>query len=341
MAGHVQWVGDRPRIGVYWDGKKRWITHYVDGKPLDAEILDRALHRIRSEIDGGTFRLENWTRSSLYIFKNALEDWKTSSPASHEWEANRESIIKTHIFPYFAEKNIKQIDSVVIRDWWKGIDKLAVSPSYKREISKLMKAIMSFHSDIIRVPKFPKVKVKPRKITYPTIEDQDHIMEFIPTVHKPIFTLILETGCRPSEACKLRKTDVDRVARKLIFRNTKNGKDRDYPIMPSFEDALKVVDLISPFVFSWGDGHQYNRKYLWDIWNKANVEANKAYGTKIFRLYDNRAACASRLASKMDPAMSTSVMGHDLQTALRYYIKYDLETLRKFLGLGKDKVEEK
>jgi len=110
------------------------------------------------------------------------------------------------------------------------------------------------------------LKVKARKITHPTAEDQVHIMEFIPDQHRPIFTLILESGCRPCEAIRLRKTDVDRTVGKITFRNTKNGKDRDYPIMPSFEDALKLRDLVSPYAFSWGEGHQYNRKHLsWDL----------------------------------------------------------------------------
>ena len=339
MKGHVQWIGNRPRIGVYWDRKTHWITHYVDGKPLDAEILERALQRIRSEIDGGTFRIENWTRSSLYIFKNAVEDWKTSNPVSHDRELNRNSIIARYIMSYFAEKNIKEIDSVLIRDWWKGIDPLPLSPCYKNEIKKTMKFIMSFHSDVVRTPRFPKIKMKPRKITFPSPEDQDRTMEFIKGAHHPIFTLILESGCRPSEACKLKKVDIDREARKIIFRNTKNGRDRDFPIIPSLEDALRLRDLRTPYVFVLHD-RPYTHKRLWKIWNKANVEANKKYGIKIYRLYDNRSACASRLASKMDPVMSSDMMGHDLETARKYYIQYDIETKRRaVLGTKQDKGE--
>jgi len=343
MKGTVQKLtGDRYRIGIYVNGKKQWITNYVDGKPIDGEILERALHRIRSEIDGGTFRIDNWRKSSLYIFKNAVQDYQDSNRASPEWEYNRGNIIDKHILPYFAEKNIKNIDSVLIRDWWKErVDSLNYSPSFKREIKKMMLAIMKFHNDIVRVPKFPKVKVKARKITHPTVEDQAHIMEFIPDQHKAIFTLILESGCRPCEAIRLRKTDVDRIVGKITFRNTKNGKDRDYPIMPSFEDALKLRDLVSPYAFSWGEGHKYNRKHLSKVWNKANAKATQKHGTQHYRMYDNRSACASRLAPKMDAKTLCGAMGHDIRTSLKYYIDTDIEALRKALGTRADTTESK
>ena len=334
--GSIQKAANRYRIGIWWQGKKVWISQYLDGKPLDTrEIAERAKTRIETEVDEGTFRVEHWTRK-LYIWERAVDDWRNDNPASSAWEANRDGIIRIYIDPYFQGRDIKKIDSVHVRDWWATIKGLDLSFGYKRLIQRVLKSILRYHSDILSMPKFPRPKGRQVQQEKIESEDLDKILACIPARHKAVFTFIHLTGCRLSEACKLRKADIDRTKGQIVFKQTKTGKDRRFPLIPELQDALKTRDLRSPYVFTRADNKPYTRWAIWHIWDIANAKA----GVPHYRPYVMRSAFACAMSGKMDSGMLSKLLGHDVRTLLRHYLEYDLETLRKAI-LGERKAEEK
>ena len=174
------------------------------------------------------------------------------------------------------------------------------------------------------MPKFPRIRGKERKIEPISEAEQEAIFAEIPAEHKPIFTLIRNTGCRLGEACKLKKTDIDRARGIIHFRETKTGKDREFPIMPDLEDGLKVTDLRSPYQFMWLD-KPYDRRRLFNLWWKANRRA----GCRMVRLYDLRASFICRMAPTMELGVLAKLVGQSIRTMDKHYLAYDAETMRE------------
>jgi integrase/recombinase XerD len=69
-------------------------------------------------------------------------------------------------------------------------------------------------------------------------EQIDRILEMAPDRYRPIFAVAAFTGCRISEARKLKGGHVDLVSSTLTFTETKTGVDRTVPISPKLRAIL-------------------------------------------------------------------------------------------------------
>lgn len=100
-------------------------------------------------------------------------------------------------------------------------------------------------------------------------------MRFIPSQHQAIFQFIRIYGCRPSEACNLKKSDTDLGTGIVTFGERKNDKDNTLEIFDEIKPYLKPGKVTHcEFVFCTPNGQKYNRRSLYRIWTVANRKAN-------------------------------------------------------------------
>jgi integrase/recombinase XerD len=121
---------------------------------------------------------------------------------------------------------------------------------------------------ISKVKKLPEIlKSRPRF----TDAQIDHFLKCADPRVRPMFGFIRETGCRPGEAMTLKRNQVNREQRRVVFTdNTKSGKFRVVGLTEECERWLdEVVPLKTcPYVF-------YNPKTE-DCWKDCRKLINKA-----------------------------------------------------------------
>ena len=79
------------------------------------------------------------------------------------------------------------------------------------------------------MPEMPRMEKPPR---HPRDYDQAQLKEIfagLPEKTRPILEFILETGCRPSEACKLQWNDVDLDTGFVLLIDTRSSNARASP----------------------------------------------------------------------------------------------------------------
>ena len=86
--------------------------------------------------------------------------------------------------------------------------------------------------------KWPRVPLENKKQDWLEEWQQEKILGAVPAQHKPIIRFLIQYGCRVSEACNLKRVDIDWGKRVLVFRDRKNMKDNELPIMPEIEKDL-------------------------------------------------------------------------------------------------------
>jgi integrase len=351
MAGGFYLPKDRKyyRVWIPWDGKKVFINKYVDGKRLyHPDQCRTVLGEIRAEIDAGTFSPLSWGKNRALIFEEAWEVYQEQEKCSRERERVREEVKDRYLLPYFRGKSIASILTANIKQWQGGIDKLKLSPGYKKLIQKVLKAFLNFHSDsLIRQPKFPKIEIPEKKINWLSWEDQGRVHEFIAAHHLPIFKFMQLVGCRMVEAANLRFEDIDIKKRTFTFRNTKNRTVNPLPITDEIEECFRRPKLIEEgnvikfqprnllYVFSTANGGRYTTEGLYKVWRFGNRAANEKYGVPIVSNYiGNRHSFAcQKLNAGKDMELIARVMGHTTTaTTEKYYARYKTEKLIPLLG---------
>ena len=234
-----------------WKGEKILIRKYLDGtKIYHEEQAKRVLEKIRGEIDSSTFDPSSWGKVKGLLFENAWGTYQEHSLVKKARMDQRKMIFQRYLLPYFKGKSIRDIRTIDIQNWLMevrrggdvngvrnrtskhevagGIEPVEasrlISSSYLRLIKVTFRAFLWFHSDnLVKMPKFPSVSVPKKAIIWLTEIEQDRILEFVPPQHQPILNFIRVYGCRPSEACNLRKADIDWGKRIVTFRDRKGG----------------------------------------------------------------------------------------------------------------------
>lgn len=169
--------------------------------------------------------------------------------------------------------------------------------------------------------KFPVISIPKQAIPWLTKEQQKKVLEFVLPQHRPIIWFCMIYGCRTSEACNLRKSDIDWQKRVITLRGRKNNIDNELPIVPEIEKWLVGGGLIDGqdrghgetrgrsmvsvgtlnyatpylgsllkgqhppinlfYIFSTLLGQKYRRQTVYQEWIRASRLSNKRYGTPI------------------------------------------------------------
>ena len=297
QTGRLTW-----RVWISWKGEKIYINQYLDRTPLYSEAqAKRVLERLRSEIDQGIFDPATWGKDKALLFNSAWNLYIEQSEVSSSRERGRDMIYRLYLEPHWKHFSLKDIEEPHIAKWFSELP-AHISPSYKRVIKSTLKAFFNHYTITRRkLFRFPKIKVQKKIAPWLSKGDQQRVLEFIPLQYQGMIRFIMIYGCRPSEACNLKKADIDYKQGTISFRFRKNAEDNLLPLTPETIDILssseKVENLQYIFCGTWGG--KVNPKPLSEIWARANKKANEKYGIKLVPLKNGtRHSLASQMRNR-------------------------------------------
>jgi integrase len=138
----------------------------------------------------------------------------------------------------------------------------------------------------------------------------------------PLFTFMRETGCRRKECLTLkhRQISLTSIPPVVVFsENTKNGKNRQVPLMQKAIDAIRAMPKASEYVF-------FHPESLtrWDSCRKPWIAARGKAGHPWLRIQDLRHAYAIRLAEAgCEMHFISEVLGHhSIDFTRKQYAKF-------------------
>ena len=325
------------RIWFPWKGRKIYINKYLDGTPLYHPVqAQRVLEKLRSEVDQGIFDPANWGKDRSLLIENAWRQYQEQAVVGPDRMTARENIFQNYILPHFKGLTLKMIEENHINAWWSFVLAGNFAPAYNRVIRATLRAFLSFHRVTrIKALSFPVAKVPHKTVEWLTAPEQARVLEFIPPQHSGIIEFIIVYGCRPSEACNLKKSDIDWDHKRLTFKQRKAGDENVLPLTPRIETILRTPRHIESleFAFSKPSGGQYSRQELWKVWSVANRSANKKYGLKVVSLKNaTRHSKASQLMTAGEPiSLIARILGNSEKVVEQSYGRVGLDRLSEVL----------
>lgn len=314
------------RVWFPWKGRKEFFNKYLDGTPLYCrEQAERVLEKIRAEVDQGTFDPALWRKEKTLQFKIAWEVYQKQCPCGRDRMEARERIFENFLLPYFKDKSLREIEEHHIMEWWSTIPKTygpenkPYVPSYLKVVRATLRAFLSFHRITrMKMFKFPVVKVPKKTPEWLSRSEQERILEFVPSHHQPIIRFLMAYGCRVSEACNLKKSDIDLEKNTIVFRERKNDRDNTLPVFDKVKHLFKVTHFKQrEYVFSTANGEKYTRQVLYRLW----IDASEKAKTKIIPLKNaTRHSLASQLLESGQSAVMVSrILGNTASVVERSY----------------------
>lgn len=297
-------------VYLRWQGKRYFFSYYLGIKSFrhDKNLAQSSATIINSEIDKQQFRPERW------IYQAKKEG--TVESYSQGWLERMEPSLAQATIHDYRNSFHNHINPVIGPTFLEDVNKdrlIVLLNSIKREgkgKKNVMAVLKQMFKDayesghISQVPVFPRMTGK-NQIVKPQIkwlepQEQFQILEAIPKHHRPIFTFLMLTGCRPSEARAFRREDIrsNHIVFAVAFGHTqkdlkevKGKKVMPFPLTEALKELFDSTPrYLSPFVFLNEDtGKAYNRNIQRDIFNPAvqkvgmNIRLNE-FGRKSFAM---------------------------------------------------------
>ena len=210
--------------------------NYVQAMRRASEIMGQPAIAGRPQTVGeliaawiGTTGPSEWTRSML-------EAWKTAAWATPIKEVERDHLIRFH-------QHLKTARS--------GHERRPQSNGPRTVQVKVQAAarVLRWGNNRGFVPVMPEMPTLEKPPKHPRDYSQEELQEIfasLPETTRPILLFILETGCRPSEACKLRWEHVDLEAGLCVIERHKIVKRTGEPRMIALTPAARAILEASP-----------------------------------------------------------------------------------------------
>lgn len=338
-------------VYVRWQGQRHYITTYLGLISFrDNEGLARkAADVINSEIDKGIFRPERWKRRAKKLF--------TVEGYSREWLDRIEPSLSTaSIYDYrnsFANHINPVIGSEYIEDLNKDklttlLNSITRAPKGKKNVMDALKKMLrdAYESGHIpQLPIFPKLtgkhKVVSAELRWLEATEQFRILAELPQRHRPIFTFIMLTGCRPSEARAFRKEHIKQdhivfavtFGRKGELKEVKGKKIMPFPLTEALKELFdSVPKTLSPWVFiNAKTGNPYGVN-INRIFNAAAKRAGLAVSLNEF----GRKSFAMQMLREMDKSVVSYLLRQQDPRMIDHYGEYQTAPLKSVL----DKVQK-
>jgi integrase len=328
-----------------WQGKRYYFSQMPTAQglvPCESERMAKRLREMISvEIDNGNFVPGKYKASKPLILKNYKDTWLALkkhdlSTATYYDYSNS---LNRHILPVLGNKYLPDINFDDLRDLQ---NKIKRGPKGKKNVMDCLKQLLrdaKASGYIAQIPEFPKFKGK-NKITKPVIKyisqaDQMLILENIPKKHRPIFLFMMATGCRPSEARALSKSDIQ--GEWVIFQNAfgrneelKNVKQEKAEGFPLTEEIQQILDEQPKNLTQWvfpnpTTGEPYS-KNINKIWNKA---CDKAQVPRINLYHATRHSFACQLLNNgVDKSIVSRLLRHSDPRMIERYAEYQMNPLK-------------
>jgi integrase len=365
---------------VYSRGGRLWVDFRYLGERIrepsgledtleNQNSIRKQLDLITAEIENGVFefakRFPHSKRKDRFtmlegrisrkepneiLFKDYVMKWRQDMEPGMSESQKRDynSILKTHLLPYFSEMSFGEICSTVRMKKFIAVLKSKTIPNGKPLSAKRIRNIMiplrimvrdaieeydwTEITDPFRRLKLPKVK----KIRiYPfTFDEWSRLKEFIPPWLRPYFEFAVLTGLRTSEQVALKWSAVDTRFIYIELSRVRNVEKKDLKtpesirrieIRPSMREVLKIQKKLtehfeSQYVFLNTKGKPCVQDTLRGHW----VNAMAKSGLLFRRMYETRHTFASwALAKGETPEWVARTLGHvDTSMVYRTYSQY-------------------
>jgi integrase len=345
------------RGGVWW--MNFWIDeHHVQKttkckNKRDAADVERAY---RTQLAKGEVGLEAKKRAPL--FSAAMKDflaWSQHEHAAHPNTHKRYETSSKPLLKFFGDTPLDQItpDDVEKFKMWrikqkksppvKKAAKLAASgkqatrdaktdktlkpATVNRELACL-KILFNFYikSDVLmKSNPVSRVKFFAENNEQTRVLSQDEERLYFMAASQPlqdVAMLMLETGARPEEICRLTRENInlDQGYLSVPYGKTKAAR-RKIPLNARACGVLekRLAEIKGEYLFAGGRGAEDGSKPIVKL-NNAHTGALKRSGVRYFRLYDLRHTFATRAAEAgIDLVTLAAMLGHSrIQMVLRY-----------------------
>ena len=172
------------------------------------------------------------------------------------------------------------------------------------------------------VPHIPFFKPDQGRVRALTADEEQAILSRLPDTSRHFAYFLLYTGCRPSEARRIRWEDV--TDGQVTYWKTKTKVARTVPLTSPAEQALSYTRALG-WPTPWG--RIVYQTFMFH-WRKAKAEVGLADDAQATP-YVMRHTCATRLGkAKMDPIRMAEWMGHARLDQTRKYTHLDVDDLR-------------
>lgn len=321
----------RYRVWVNYQGKKLQINKDRNGKPFyHPNQCEDFLEEVAIEIRRGRFDPSMWGKNKPNLFERAWITYSTNNPCKEGTDQNREMICKYYLLPYFKGKFLSEITELSINEWWANLPDR--KPSYKRLIRARLRAFLNYNKkslpeEII----MPKIKVPRRDQPWLSREEQEKVLNHLGK-EKDIIRFMTIYGCRSSEACNLKKSDIDFEKKLITLRDRKNEVDNTLPLLPEAEAIIKAPKKVEnlEYVFCDSKGEKFNRYDVYGAWTKAN----RLSGVKRVSLKNGtRHSLASQLSNRGTSLSDIArILGNTERVVDENYRRVNIQRIEEVLG---------
>ena len=328
-----------------WQGKKQYFSRVPTASGLvPCETIRMAMRlqeMISIDIEKGVFAPERYKAAQPLNLENYAETWLVAkkpelSTATHYDYTNS---IKRHVLPVLSNKQLPDINYDDLRGLLNKIDR---GPKGKKNVMDALKQLLrdaQRSGHIQQLPEFPKFKgvnriVSP-PIRYINQADQLLIVDAIPIKHRPIFLFMMATGCRPSEARALRKSDIrdGKIWFEVAFgrgeelKTVKQSKIGYFPITTEVQEILDSLPRdFSPWLFVNPTTKRPYSKNVNKIWNAA-CDSAKVERINLYNATRHSFAC-QMLNNGTDKSMVGRLLRHSDPRMIDRYAEYQEDPLR-------------
>lgn len=318
---------------IDWQGKKRQHTKRGFRSKKEAQEYEREFTAKKSrDINMGFATFVN-----LY-----LEEIKPQIRiTTYETKIH---IVKTHILPYFSEKNLSEIEATDILRWQNEMlqkrdeNGRGYSNTYLRTVNTQLSAIFNHAVRYYGLAENPCKRCK--KIGKSNAGEmffwtKDEYLRFAEEMKtKPIsyyaFEILYWTGVRVSELLALTPADFDFENRKMVINKQLQVVHGEKKIMPpKTEKGNRIIDLPDFLCDEIEDllGMLYKPDKDMRIFNITKSYLHhemdrgaKASGVKRIRIHDLRhSACAALIELGFSPVQIAERLGHESETVTMRY----------------------
>ena len=312
-------------IDIHWQGERAKIRNH--GKAFKTEFgVNRALSRIRDEIDNGEFDLTYWAPSQRkkHLVKNLTEKWITSQVFRPATIRQKREAISKCIIPNWGNRDIRKLRRHHYMDVFR---EMPANYMTRKTISQTQAFLRwAYREEILDRPVFldrPKVGGKEKKWLTP--EQQEQVFKHLPTHYHPIIRFIVTYGCRFGEATGLLWDCVDFKRSWISVRRAysdniltdlpKEGKEKGLPMTRDIKLILQKLYLKSKhdhvFVNLWGNHYTTALSHAW-------LKAARKAGFDNCPLHSNRHSFITQRAGNFSYNDIALVTGQNVKTTEGY-----------------------
>ena len=173
---------------------------------------------------------------------------------------------------------------------------------------------------------FRKVRLfRIQQKVHPQYMNDNQVKDFLSAItnpfHRALFYFMLCTACRKHEALELKWEDVDFEKRLILFRNTKNKKERLVPLRGSLRKTLLDLPKYSELIFG------LEGSYVWRLFKRY---LKKAGISNQFRVHDLRHTALTHIVDQSRDIISAKdIAGHSNISVTEIYTHAMPEKLRR------------